>query len=171
MEKEVVKDIKELIEYLLNIRERTLIENEENARLVNSFSIEDTYNQSEEEKIINNKFDKRLITLNSLLEKEEQNQSVLEIETIMKEMNKKLDSLSHNKTNKKELTAEEIKAIHEKEFINIEEFQIIFKRGKESQKKYRGRHKNPLPTFSSGGSGVDTIYNRLEAQKWMKRYL
>ena len=168
MKNEVAKDIKELIEYLLNIRERTLVENEENARLVNSFSIEDTYSQSEEEKIINNRFDKRLITLNSLLEKEEQNQKVLDIEIMMKEMNKKLDNLSNNQ---QELTSEEIKAIHEKEFINIEEFQIIFKRGKESQKKYRGRHKNPLPTFSSGGSGVDTIYNRLEAQKWMKRYL
>jgi len=168
MKNEVVNDIKELIEYLLNIREQTLTENEENARLVNSFSIEDTYNQSEEEKIINNRFDKRLITLNSLLEKEEQNQKVLDIELMMKEMNKKLDNLSNNK---KELTSEEIKSIHEKEFINIEEFQVIFKRGKESQKKYRGRHKNPLPTFSSGGSGVDTIYNRLEAQKWMKRYL
>ena len=66
MEKEVVKDIKELVEYLLNIREQSLIENEINAGLVNAFSVEDTYNQSKEEKIINKKFDKRLITLNMI---------------------------------------------------------------------------------------------------------
>lgn len=173
MKKEIVKDIKELIEYLLDIRKQELIASEETAILVNTHSMEYIYNEVEEAKIINNRFDKRLITLNSLLEKEEQNREVLNIEDIMKEMNKKIDNLSKKKEKKekKEFTVEEIKVIKEKEFITVDEFQAIFNRGTDSQKNYRGRLKNPLPTFSGGGSGVDTIYDRLEAKKWVKRYL
>jgi len=37
MKKQAVADIQELIEYLLRIRERELIENEENAHLINAF--------------------------------------------------------------------------------------------------------------------------------------
>lgn len=165
MEKEIVQDIKELIEYLLNIRTQELIASEETAILVNTHSGEYIYNEVEEAKIINNRFDKRLITLNSLLEKEEQNKDVLNIEMIMKEMNKKIDKLNEEKS------SDVIKRLNEQEFINIEEFEILFKRKKDSQKIYRARNKNPLPTISSGGSGVDTIYDRLEAKKWVKRYL
>ena len=56
MNRESITDIKELITFLLSIRDRTLLENEDNARLINSFSIEDTYDKEEEEAIINNSF-------------------------------------------------------------------------------------------------------------------
>ena len=167
MNKEIINDIKELIEFLLSIRERTILENEENSNLINSFSSEDTYDKDEELKIINNKFDKRLITLNNLLSKEEQNKEVLNIELLMKEMNNKIEQLSNNK----KLTSEDIKVISQKEFINVREFEILFNRGKEAQSKYRRRVNNPLPTFSKGGKGVDTIYRRVDAEKWCSRYL
>jgi len=89
------------------------------------------------------------------------------IELMMLEMNEKIEQLSNNK----KLSSEDIKVINEKEYINVKEFEILFNRGKEAQKKYRGRVNNPLPTFSKGGKGVDTIYIRVDAEKWCNRYL
>ncbi|WP_455756780.1 hypothetical protein [Sulfurimonas sp.] len=81
MNKQAVKDIQELIEYLLKIRERELEQNEENNYIINSFPGNEYDLQKENTKTMQ-RFEERLITLNNLLKKEERNNEVLEIEKI-----------------------------------------------------------------------------------------
>jgi hypothetical protein len=85
MKKQAVKDIQEIIEFLLRTRERQFLENEENSHLINSFPDND-FDLKKENDETNVRFDERLITLNKLLKKEQQNKKVLDIEEYMKKI-------------------------------------------------------------------------------------
>jgi len=60
-----------------------------------------------------------------------------------------------------------IKEIQDKEYINVEEFEIYFQYGKESQKKFRTNKIYPLPIFS--GKGNKVLYFKEDVIKWFKR--
>jgi hypothetical protein len=141
MKKDAVKDIKELVEYLLRIRERELIENEENAHLVNSFE-GNNFDLEKENESTRQRFDERLITLNNLLKKEERNPAVLDIE-------------------------EQMKKIQAKKYISVKEMTLIHNMSKTSQQNYRERLYNPLPYHQKVAGGKIT-YIVEEIEKWLE---
>ena len=139
MKKDAVKDIQELIEYLLRIRERELIENESNSYLINSFP-ENNFDLQKENNETMQRFDERLITLNNLLKKEQRNQDVLNIEA-------------------------EMRKIQAKKYISVKEFSEIYNISKTSQQNYRSRLYDPLPYHQKVIGGKIT-YNVEEVEKW-----
>ena len=141
MKKDAIKDIKELVEYLLRIRERELIENEENALLVNSFE-GNNFNLEKENESTRQRFDERLITLNNLLKKEERNPTVLDIE-------------------------EQMRKIQAKKYISVKEMTLIHNMSKTSQQNYRERLYNPLPYHQKVVGGKIT-YTVEEIEKWLE---
>lgn len=94
--------------------------------------------------------------------------NLTDLETMKEILSNKMDELE-----KKEnfITSERIKSINEKELITVEEFEILYGRGKYSQDRYRTRKKNPLRTVSGKGKGIHSMYDRLECEKWVRRYL
>jgi len=141
MKKDAAKDIKELVEYLLRIRERELIENEENAHLVNSFE-GNNFDLEKENESTQQRFDERLITLNNLLKKEERNPAVLDIE-------------------------EQMRKIQAKKYISVKEMTLIHNMSKTSQQNYRERLYNPLPYHQKVAGGKIT-YIVEEIEKWFE---
>ena len=141
MKKDAVKDIKELVEYLLRIRERELIENEENAHLVNSFE-GNNFDLEKENESTRQRFDERLITLNNLLKKEERNPAVLDIE-------------------------EQMRKIQSKKYISVKEMTLIHNMSKTSQQNYRERLYDPLPYHQKVEGGKIT-YIVEEIEKWFE---
>ena len=141
MKKQAVKDIQEIIEFLLGVRERQLIENEETSRLVNSFP-ENHYDLEKEICETMERFEERLITLNRLLKKEEQNKEVLDIE-------------------------QQMKKIQSKKNITVKEFSEIYNVSKTSQQNYRGRIHDKLP-YHQKVEGGKIVYVVEEVEKWFE---
>ena len=141
MKKQAIIDIKELIEYLLRIRERELIENEGNAHLINAFP-ENDYDLEKENTETMQRFDERLITLNKLLKREEQNKEVLDIEHQMRK-------------------------IQAKKNITVKEFAEIYNISKTSQQNYRGRIHDSLP-YHQKVEGGKIVYVVEEVEKWFE---
>lgn len=141
MKKQAVKDIQEIIEYLLRIRERELAENEENAHIINSYP-ENNYNLETENNETMRRFEERLITLNKLLKKEEQNKEVLDIE-------------------------QQMKKIQSKKNITVKEFTEIYNVSKTSQQGFRSRLYDPLP-YHQKVEGGKIVYVVEEVEKWFE---
>lgn len=141
MKKQAVKDIKELIEYLLRIRERDLIENEENAHLINSFP-NNNYDLEKENNETNNRFDERLITLNKLLKKEQQNKKVLDIE-------------------------EHMKKIQVKKYLSTSELEELYPdMSVSTQRDLRARYNDKLPYYQKAKNGK-IRYVAEEVEIWL----
>ncbi|MBT5934691.1 hypothetical protein [Sulfurimonas sp.] len=128
MKKQAVKDIQEIIDYLLRIRERDLMENEENAHLINSFPDND-YDLEKENNETHERFDERLITLNKLLKKEQQNKKVLDIEEHMKKIQVK-----------KYLSTSELAELYPDMSVS-------------TQRDLRARYNNKLPYYQKAKNG------------------
>jgi len=141
VKKQAVKDIQEIIEYLLRIRERELAENEENAHIINSYP-ENNYNLETENNETMRRFEERLITLNKLLKKEEQNKEVLDIE-------------------------QQMKKIQSKKNITVKEFTEIYNVSKTSQQGFRSRLYDPLP-YHQKVEGGKIVYVVEEVEKWFE---
>lgn len=141
MKKQVIVDIQELIEYLLRIRERELMANEENAHLINALP-ENNYDLEKENTQTMQRFDERLITLNKLLKKEEQNKEVLDIE-------------------------QQMRKIQAKRNITVNEFIDIYSVSKTAQQNYRSRLNDPLPYHQKVKAGK-IIYVVEEVEKWFE---
>ena len=141
MKQNEVKDIQELIDYLLRVRELELLTNEETCDLVNSFP--DNYYDLEKENIETlERFDKRLVTLNNLLKKEQRNTDVLEIEREMIKM-------------------------QAKKYITVKELAEIYNISKSSQQDYRGRMHDPLP-FRQKVQGGKIEYVVKDVEAWLQ---
>lgn len=140
MKKDAVKDIQEIIEFLLRTRERQLLENEENSHLINSFPDND-YDLAKENNDTMERFDERLITLNNLLKKEQQNKDVLDIEADMRK-------------------------IQAKKYINTKQFEEIYNISISSQRDFRGRLEDALPYHQKKFRGTIT-YIVEEVEKWL----
>lgn len=61
-----------------------------------------------------------------------------------------------------------LKMAKEKDIIDVEDFELLFGLSKETQKQYRSRIKNPIPTIS-GGKGKKVLYDKKAVEKWNKR--
>jgi len=136
MKKDAVKDIQELIEYLLRIRERELAENEANAHLINAYP-QNNYDLAKENAETMERFDERLITLNNLLKEKERNQAVLEIEKLQA---------------KKYLSPKELAELYPDMSIS-------------SQATYRGRIHDKLPYHQKKKNGK-IMYIIKEVEQW-----
>ncbi|MEN4046591.1 hypothetical protein [Sulfurimonas sp. NWX367] len=115
MNKRDISEIKEVIEHILEYRNKEIFENENIRTNTYDFEEKDKLN-----KITTDKYDKPLIKLNNLLKQEERYKEILEIEKHM------------------------IK-IQSKKNISVKEFTEIYNVSKTAQQNYRGRHNNPLP--------------------------
>ena len=128
MKKQAVKDIQEIIEFLLRTRERQFLENEENSHLINSFPDND-FDLKKENDETNVRFDERLITLNKLLKKEQQNKKVLDIEEYMKKIQIK-----------KYLSTSELAELYPDMSVS-------------TQRDLRARYNNKLPYYQKAKNG------------------
>jgi len=63
-----------------------------------------------------------------------------------------------------------LKEIHYKKMINVEEFEILFSKSKNTQLNYRSRSRNPLP-YLGGGKGKDLMYDKEMVEKWFLNHL
>jgi len=61
-----------------------------------------------------------------------------------------------------------IQLAKEKEIINVEEFELLYSYGKEAQKGFRSRIKNPLPRIP-GPHGSKILYHKNEVEKWLSK--
>ena len=95
-----------------------------------------------------------------------------EVETLLENISSKLKELKPEQLKMKKhiISVEELEIIKNKDIINVEEVEILFSMGSESQKKYRARTYQPLPTISTSKKGVKVLYKREEVEKWNKRY-
>jgi len=115
MNKKDISEIKEVINHILEYRNKEIYDNENVYTSKYDYEEKDRLNN-----ITTNKYDIPLVKLNKLLKQEERYKEILEIE---KQMIK----------------------IQSKKNISVKEFAEIYNVSKTSQQNYRGRIHNPLP--------------------------
>ncbi len=115
MNKKDISEIKEVINHILEYRNKEIYDNENVYTSKYDYEEKDRLNN-----ITTNKYDIPLVKLNKLLKQEERYKEILEIE---KQMIK----------------------IQSKKNISVKEFAEIYNVSKTSQQNYRGRLDNPLP--------------------------
>lgn len=123
MNKNEKKEIKSVIEHILDFRTKEIWNNENISSSKYDWDEKDRLNN-----ITMEKYDKPLVKLNKLLTKPEQYKEVLDIE-------------------------QEMRKIQTKNNITVKEFSEIYNISKTSQQNYRGRLYDPLPYHQKVAGG------------------